>query len=404
MWLARLRLFVSYRRDDSEASAGRVADALARQFGKRRVFLDTASMPLGQEFVRVLEEELARADVVLVIIGPSWSSIANKRGIRLHQEDDPVRFEVSRALRSGKRVVPVLIDGAQMPRTEELPEDLRAIDKFTFERVRNGSFASDFDALVDGVLGRLRGQLRTERDRLLAWVAGAWGSALLVPAFAIVASLGAWSGAFDYLQLDTRVQRALLPLASRAGETDVMVAAIDADTERALGREWGRDREAWRRGHAEFIDAAAASGARGALRSCLRLQHPRRRLRARALRSHRRGDAASRAARAADERGLRRPLARRCPACVGHPVARCRPGRPRLHIRSRRRSVVLDAAGRPARRTWQGCPGGRRHGSDVGRGTCRPAVAHGRRRTPLARIRRPAPQSASGVLRDRTAA
>lgn len=265
MWPARLRLFISYRRGDSEASAGRVADALARQFGNRRVFHDTASMPLGQEFLRVLEQQLARADVVLVIIGPSWSSIANQRGIRLHQEDDPVRFEVSRALRSGKRVVPVLIDAAQMPRIEELPEDLRTLDKFTFEKIHNDSFASDFDALVDGVLGRRRGQLRTERDRLLAWMAGAGVSVFIVPALAMVASLGAWSGGFDYLQLDTRVQRALLPLAPRAGETDVMVAAIDAETERALGHEWGRDREAWRRGHADFIDAAAASGARAVL-------------------------------------------------------------------------------------------------------------------------------------------
>lgn len=264
MWPARLRLFVSYRRADSEASAGRVADALARQFGKARVFLDTGSMPLGPAFMRVLETELARADVVIVIIGKSWASIANDRGPRLQQDDDTVRYEVSRALRDGKNVVPVLIDDAPMPSRENLPEDLRGLHDVTFKSVRNASFASDFDALVDGVLGRPRGQLRTERDRLLAWIASAWGSALLVPAVAIAAALGAWTGAFDYLQLDTRVQRSLLPLAARP-ETDLMVAGIDAETERTLGREWGRDADAWRRGHAEFIDAASASGARAVL-------------------------------------------------------------------------------------------------------------------------------------------
>jgi len=264
MRLERLRVFVSYRRADSEASAGRVADALARQFGSGRVFLDTGSMPLGLEFMSVLERELTRADIVVVIIGNSWASIADKRGPRLHQEDDPVRFEISRALREGKKVVPVLVDDAPIPSRETLPEDLRGLHAFTFLPVRNASFASDFDALVDGVLGRPRGQLRTERDRLLVWIASAWGSALFVPAAAIAAALGAWTGAFDYLQLDTRVQRALLPLPSRI-ETGVMVAAIDADTERTLGHAWGSDADAWRRAHAEFIDAASATGARAVL-------------------------------------------------------------------------------------------------------------------------------------------
>jgi len=265
MWFTRLRLFVSYRRADSEASAGRVADALGRQFGTRRVFLDTDSMPLGLEFMRVLETEVARADIVLVIIGPSWASLANERGVRLQQEDDPVRFEIAHALRGGKRIVPVLIDTATLPNAEMLPEELRAILEFTFHPVRNATFASDFDALVDGVLGRRRGRVRTELDRLLAWSLGAGGSALLVPALAFVLALAAWTGAFDYFGLDTRVQRALLQSSMRAGESPVMVAAIDAATERSLGRQWGDDPQAWRRGHADFIDAAAASGARAVL-------------------------------------------------------------------------------------------------------------------------------------------
>jgi CHASE2 domain-containing sensor protein len=265
MWLRRLRLFVSYRRADSEASAGRLADALGRQFGARRVFLDTASMPLGLEFMRVLESQVARSDVVLVIIGPSWASLSNERGVRLHQEDDPVRFELVHAQQAGKRIVPVLIESASMPNAESLPEELRFIFDYTFHPVRNATFASDFDALVDGVLGRNRGRVATELDRLIAWVLGAGGSVLLVPALAFLVALGAWTGVFDYFGLDTRVQRALLRSSAPLGPSTVMIASIDAGTERALGRRWGDDPLPWRRGHADFINAAAASGARAVL-------------------------------------------------------------------------------------------------------------------------------------------
>jgi len=76
MTFSRLRLFVSYRRSDSEASAGRLADALARQFGANRVFLDSARIPFGADFIRVVTDEIARADVVVVVIGPEWLDTA----------------------------------------------------------------------------------------------------------------------------------------------------------------------------------------------------------------------------------------------------------------------------------------------------------------------------------------
>ena len=45
-------IFISYRRDDTSGYAGRLADDLRDQFGKRRVFMDIYSLSPGQNYER----------------------------------------------------------------------------------------------------------------------------------------------------------------------------------------------------------------------------------------------------------------------------------------------------------------------------------------------------------------
>src|SRR6185369_831455 len=188
MAYASPRLFVSYRRSDSEGSAGRLADALARQFGASRVFLDSARIPFGADFVRVVAAEIARADVVVVVIGPTWVDTRDDRGRRLDHEDDPVRFEIVRALDAKRRIVPVLVGAASAPRAADLPDVLAPIAQLNMATVRNVAFADDFDALVDALLGRQRGAVRTDLDHLRRLVVGARAAALVAPAIALIAA------------------------------------------------------------------------------------------------------------------------------------------------------------------------------------------------------------------------
>lgn len=262
MSLRRPRLFVSYRRSDSEGSSGRLADALAWQFGRQRVFLDSARIPFGADFVRIVGAEIARADVVLAVIGPQWLDAGNARGRRLDQDDDPVRHELELALRTDKRIVPVLVDEARMPGADALPPTLAALARRNAATLRNASFASDFELLVDELLGRPRGALRSELDRLRRRVAGAGAAALVVPMVAALAALGAWTGVFDVLQLDTHAQAALLAPLRPAGDGPVLLVTIDAESEQRLGRRWPEPRAAWRADHARLVDRAAAAGAR----------------------------------------------------------------------------------------------------------------------------------------------
>jgi TIR domain-containing protein len=116
---------ISYRRADSAGWANHLAENLRSTFGSPNVFLDIESIEPGLDFVGVLERQLDTCDVVLAIIGPSWlHSAAEGSRSRLDDEHDFVRLELSRALRRGIRLIPILVGGAVLPPPAELPSDL----------------------------------------------------------------------------------------------------------------------------------------------------------------------------------------------------------------------------------------------------------------------------------------
>jgi YVTN family beta-propeller protein len=126
---ARLRVFINYRRADTSAYAGRLADSLIARFGADSVFMDIDTIPLGADFRDVIDEALSDCDVVLALIGREWLQLLGRN--RRHRNDntnDYVRLELEAALRRrGVVVVPVLVQGADMPPERELPPSLAPI-------------------------------------------------------------------------------------------------------------------------------------------------------------------------------------------------------------------------------------------------------------------------------------
>ena len=120
------RVFISYRRVDTRDVVVRLHEGLRRWFGKS-VFLDERSIGEGEPFPLAIARRLQTSDVVLVAVGPTWLTARNHRGLRLEQPDDIVRNEITLALGSGALVIPLLIDGASMPRADELPEPVRPL-------------------------------------------------------------------------------------------------------------------------------------------------------------------------------------------------------------------------------------------------------------------------------------
>lgn len=124
----RKRVFISYRRHQSKEVAVRVANYLRRILPEEFVFLDTTSIASGHDFPQVLRKAIDRCDVFLVLIETGWSELRDaSQNRRLDDPADYVRIEVRLALEAGKTVVPILLDGAAMPRPTELPSELRSL-------------------------------------------------------------------------------------------------------------------------------------------------------------------------------------------------------------------------------------------------------------------------------------
>src|SRR5215471_9293689 len=148
------KVFISYRRDDSAGHAGRVHDRLEREFGRDLLFMDVDAVRLGVNFVKVLSEEVAKCDVLLAVIGPHWLDARDEDGNRrLDSTTDFVRIEIATALQRGIPVIPILLDGAKIPKVQQLPKDLEGLAARNGLDVRHASFHLDMDKLIAGLKG-----------------------------------------------------------------------------------------------------------------------------------------------------------------------------------------------------------------------------------------------------------
>src|SRR5690242_16240519 len=106
-------VFVSYRTTDNPLGAAGIHDALARRFGRDRVFRDSVSLAAGDHYPTKLRESLERADVLVAVIGPRWNELTGEQGRLLIQRDrDWVRWEIARAIERGIPIIPVLLRDA----------------------------------------------------------------------------------------------------------------------------------------------------------------------------------------------------------------------------------------------------------------------------------------------------
>jgi hypothetical protein len=151
-------VFISYRREDAAGEAGRLSDHLARRFGTGRVFIDIDTIRPGTDFVVELDRALASTTVVLVMIGRKWLTVTNADGSRrLDSSGDFVRREIATALARGVRVVPVLVQGAAMPRATDLPDELAPLARRQASAIEHEEFGADASRLSDAIAPLIEG-------------------------------------------------------------------------------------------------------------------------------------------------------------------------------------------------------------------------------------------------------
>jgi hypothetical protein len=121
-------IFISYRREDARADAGRLYDRLNTRY-PGRVFQDIGSIEPGAEWRKTIDNVLRATAACVVVIGPEWLTVADQTGRRrIDDPHDVLRAEVASALASsGCRVFPVLVGEANMPRRSSLPDDLKSL-------------------------------------------------------------------------------------------------------------------------------------------------------------------------------------------------------------------------------------------------------------------------------------
>lgn len=147
--MSRHSVFISYRRSESTGEAGRLSDSLEELLDAACVFRDADDIAPGDDFETTLAGELAGTTAVVVLIGKQWAAELAARQTR--SEPDYVRREVATALRLRKRVIPVLLNGAELPAAGDLPADLRALVRHQALTVRDEAWNEDAGRLADAI-------------------------------------------------------------------------------------------------------------------------------------------------------------------------------------------------------------------------------------------------------------
>lgn len=147
-----MKIFISYRRDDTAYQAHRICELLGEQFGGQSVFIDLDSIPPGVDFRQHIHDSVGSCTVLLAVIGEKWLTTARDGERRLDDPRDFVRIEIEAALQRGIPVVPVLIGATDVPRPEELPQSLADLAYRHAVKIRPArDFSRDVEDLIRGL-------------------------------------------------------------------------------------------------------------------------------------------------------------------------------------------------------------------------------------------------------------
>jgi hypothetical protein len=114
--------------------------------------MDIDDIPFGTDFRTHIQDKLKLADVLVALVGTQWTGASEGRGARMQDEKDPVRMEIETAVAQHVPIIPVLVDGAKMPESTQLPE---TFGNFAFLNAADVATGRDFHAQVDRLIGAI---------------------------------------------------------------------------------------------------------------------------------------------------------------------------------------------------------------------------------------------------------
>ena len=217
-------IFLSYRREDSEGQAGRLYDDLVAVFGSDSVFMDVAAIQPGRDFRKSIDQSLNSCGVFLSLIGKSWLTAKDTSGQR--RLDDPadfVRIETAAVLKRDIPVIPVLVQGASAPKSDQLPDDLKELAFRNAVELTHPRWDSDIQVLIKALRPHIsQSGPKPEPERVQA------GSKVMTKSLAVIAVLVVIViGVAFYLRAGKKVvdkpanRPAEIPTASTAADSSV---------------------------------------------------------------------------------------------------------------------------------------------------------------------------------------
>lgn len=233
-------IFICYRRHgEGSGYGGRVADKLVRHFGPEQCFRDVENIEAGVDFVESITHAVDACQVLVVVIGPDWATQPGSDSRpRIEDPADFVRIEVSAALRRNIRVVPVLVGGAELPSEDQLPDDLKALNRRQAQELTDSRWDYDTDRLIEtietiGVKGGHAARKEVLKQRL------ALGAAVLATVAVVVLGVLLLNrGDESERQSDSTGETTTI------GATDGTSSAVSAEAQAALDAERARALEA----------------------------------------------------------------------------------------------------------------------------------------------------------------
>jgi hypothetical protein len=146
-------IFISYRSADSEGWTNFIGTHLQQEFGEDRVYLDADSLEPGQRYAEVLLAQVAAAKVFIPVVGRNWLRATNKKSgmRRLDEPLDLLRREIETAIASGKLIIPVMVDDADIPTPADLPPSIRSLFEVEVVRITGKTKKGDISRLLASV-------------------------------------------------------------------------------------------------------------------------------------------------------------------------------------------------------------------------------------------------------------
>jgi formylglycine-generating enzyme required for sulfatase activity len=240
------KVFISYRRDNSNYQTRMIHEAFSRVLPWEHIFMDVDLIAFGADFRKILRSRVDECEVLLALIGPNWLNATDPKtkGRRLDDPSDFVRIEIGEALVRGIPVVPVLIDGTPMPEVDLLPDDLKELVDQEAGFVEYRTFHADVEQLIRK-LGLTPAQTEGRRQVRWGWIAAAVAAVLAIAYVGATFSIPAWWRATSVGIPDASVGRTTMAEQSQAeqvtiAESDRRQAVAEAER-RAVGRTAQRD-------------------------------------------------------------------------------------------------------------------------------------------------------------------